>query len=127
MAGKESSHDTNVPPFDQYADRWVEVMVGDTLHYGCLKRFSATGRWFVLSPYVQGFYAGNGLPYRLVLSQEKRTVRYGDSHTVIFSPYDQASLEALIKLRERELALLLHEHEESLRQFEGRRQRSGFH
>ncbi len=117
--------ETNEPPFNWYVGRWVEIIVGDTLHYGRLDEFNAAGRWFAFSPYVQSFYAGNGMPYRLILSQGRRTVRYSDQHTVTVSPYGQESLEALIQLREKELAPLLHEYEESLRQFEERR-KTGF-
>ena len=125
MADKEPLQDPNLPPFDKYAGRWVEVAVDSNVHYGCLGQFNVAGRWFVLSPYLQSSYAGNNLPNRLTLSQERRTVRYGDPSTVFVSPYEKEQLESLIALRERELAPILPELEESLRQFE-ERQNTGF-
>ncbi len=121
----DNSQDQNLPPFGQYVDRWVEVVVDSNIYHGRLVSSNVAGRWFVLSPYLQSSYAGNNVPHCLFIAQDKRTVRYGDHSIVSVSPYAYRDLKALIALRERELAPILHELEESLRHFEERR-KGGF-
>ncbi len=86
-------------PFAEYKGIWVDMGIGDRTHCGVLAVIRRDG-YFILSPYLRTIHTSPDLPYRLEISNDKKTVG-PEALATFVDPVSKEEVETRIKEYER--------------------------
>ena len=103
-------------PFSPYQGKWVDIGIGDKIQCGVLADIRHDG-YLVLTPYLSAIHTSHDLPYRLEISNDRKTIGPEQLVTSI-NPVNTEEVQTRIKEYERSFQHASRERERKISELE---------